>query len=248
MKWLYYLGFFFLGCLVTYLLSWIYIRKVLRLKGKTFRKEDKRALFHWSLKPYPMLWFSRQQTDLIKEKTRTLDLELREERFRYKKLFETHQQISAELEETTSINRELNHLLKGTDSPDVRQFRQNNHSAGAKKQTRPYGSPKMTQLYFTIPEMDGSFSVEKGTANPDDRKHYRVVCEEKKDTGELHFISGPYDLKAIENIDYYMIPVCEVLNIAERSNANKVIQEKAGTVVKISGSWVTDKKIKVKLV
>ena len=102
--------------------------------------------------------------------------------------------------------------------------------------------------YFTIPENDGSFSIEKGDHTLTSKKFYKVESEKNSDFGHLFFLSGDFDVKAINNIDFYLIPVCEVENLAISNTATKIMQVKHGTVVKIADKWVIDTKVKVKLI
>lgn len=75
-----------------------------------------------------------------------------------------------------------------------------------------------------------------------------VVTKKDSDRGELHYLSGDLDLKAINNVDYYLLPVCEISNIAGRNSANRVVQDEKGMVALVSGKWICNKKIRVKLV
>ena len=102
--------------------------------------------------------------------------------------------------------------------------------------------------YFTIPENDGSFSIEKGDHTLTSKKFYKVESEKNSDYGHLFFLSGDFDVKAINNIDFYLIPVCEVENLAISNTATKIMQVRHGTVVKIADKWVIDTKVKVKLI
>lgn len=108
----------------------------------------------------------------------------------------------------------------------------------------------LASIYFTIPETDGSFSVEKGENFSSNKKFYRIDYPENSDQGQLFFLPGDFDIKAINNIDYYLMPVCEVENLAITSTATRILQMKSGSVVKIADKWIIDKdkKVKIKLI
>jgi hypothetical protein len=110
------------------------------------------------------------------------------------------------------------------------------------------GAEPMTLLYFGIPDHQGNFPAGQGASVYDNRKIYMIVTRPGTDRGELHYISGELDMKAINNIDYYLVPVCEISDISVRNNATRVIQEAKGAVLLASGKWICTSRVKVKLV
>jgi hypothetical protein len=246
MIWLYCLISFIIGCLATYLLSLLYIHKVLKREKRAYRKEMVQSINFWYLKPFPLLEVLKKHKDLYGEKLDKMEISFRELSRKLEKsdhALKNHQVKTDTLEKENLRLRNLAKNSGGLQKPDLADHHQSNSKKHLKVNLRASGS----SLFFSIPETDGSFYTEKGESIPDDRKFYRIVSVADHETGELHFISGQYDQKAIENIDYYLIPVCEVENISLRNNASKIFQKEAGRVVKISGKWVTEKKIKVKL-
>lgn len=107
-----------------------------------------------------------------------------------------------------------------------------------------------TITYFSIPESDGRFIIEKGEQTNDGSKYYKIVYRTDSDEGELLYICGPQDKRAINRLDTYLMPVCDIENIANAESTIKIEVLKNGKVFKITDSWVidTDHKVKIKLV
>lgn len=148
-----------------------------------------------------------------------------------------NQELERQVKELEKLNNESSISLLGND-----QSNQNGIEDNLSIDKGPIST------YFTIPENDGSFSIEKGDHASTSKKFYKVESDKNSDFGHLFYLSGDFDVKAINNIDFYLIPVCEVENLAISNTATKIMQLKHGTVVKISDKWVIDKKVKVKLI
>jgi hypothetical protein len=246
MIWLYCLISFSIGCLATWLLSLLYIHKVLKKEKRAYGKEMIQSVRFWYLKPFPILEVLKKHKDLYGEKLDKTENSLREVSRKLEKSDQSLKNHQTRVETLEKENLRLRNLAKNSGGNQKSDLPDHNRSEG-KKHLKVNPRSSNSPLFFTIPEADGTFNAEKGESVADDRKFYRIISAADKETGELHFISGQFDRKAIENIDYYLIPVCEVENISLRNNASKIVQKEAGRVVKISGKWVTDKKIKVKL-
>jgi len=104
--------------------------------------------------------------------------------------------------------------------------------------------------YFSIPENDGRFIIDKGEQTNDGSKYYRIECRTNSDEGDLIYISGTQDKRAINRLDSYLKPVCDIDNIINAESASKIEVLKNGKVIKISDSWLidTNHKVKIKLV
>lgn len=104
--------------------------------------------------------------------------------------------------------------------------------------------------YFSIPENDGRFIIEKGEQTNDGSKYYKIVSKTSSDEGDLFYISGTQDKRAINRLDSYLKPVCDIENIINAESASKIEVLKNGKVIKIADSWVidTNHKVKIKLV
>ena len=103
------------------------------------------------------------------------------------------------------------------------------------------------EIYFTIPEKDGTFKTTNGKNIGGDDSFYKIVIGNDKQKGKISFISGALDLRALDNIDYYLNPVCEIENIVDRMQAKKIKMINPG-IVQLSGdTWKIDVNNKVKI-
>jgi hypothetical protein len=107
-----------------------------------------------------------------------------------------------------------------------------------------------TEIYFTIPEGDGSFKTVNARNGQDVDCFYKIVPDKSGQRGKLYFIPGDYDLRALDNIDYYLNPVCEIQNISDRAYARKISMTDPGSVIKRGDIWKIEEnnKVKIKLV
>jgi len=106
------------------------------------------------------------------------------------------------------------------------------------------------EIFFTIPENDGSFKIINARNYKEVDCFYKISMDESGQRGKLHFISGEYDLRALDNIDYYLNPVCEIQNITNRTYARKIEMVDTGSVRKRGDYWKIEdnNKVKIKLV
>ena len=248
MNWIFWLIAFFLGFLSALALGWIYILALLKKEKKTYLKEMKETVRFWYLKPFPIVNILKIHKDQHREKIKALKSALRDANSKLKEYSQMIGRLQSRLDESERKNRIVKVIPGDRRNFQERPFSKTDNPSGDKKPLIPDPVRKVTTLYFSIPEADGSFHLEKGEPFQDDKKFYKIINSRNSNQGDLYYISGLYDQKAIENIDYYLIPVCEVENISERDSAAKVFQKEAGTVVKISGKWITNKKIKIKLI
>jgi hypothetical protein len=247
MIWLNYLVSFLAGGLVTWLLARFYVLRILKREKNAYKKEMKHSVRFWFLKPFPMIEVLKKHKDIYRIKEDKLDISLRETS---RKLEKTVQQLKAQQNRAEALEKEnlkLRNLVKSFGNNPKSSTQEITRDEN-KKQPGGNHRNRSVSLYFSIPEADGFFYAEKGEPVLDDRKFYRIIFSGESEKGEIHFVSGQYDRKAIENIDYYLFPVCEVENVAQRNNASMVIQKEAGSVIKVSGKWIIDKKITVKLI
>lgn len=102
-------------------------------------------------------------------------------------------------------------------------------------------------IYFTIPEADGSFKTLNGKNAKEVDCFYKIEKEDNNQKGKLYFISGAFDLRALDNIDYYLNPVCEIENISDRTHAKRISQVNYGNVILNGDKWTIDSNNKVKI-
>ena len=110
--------------------------------------------------------------------------------------------------------------------------------------------PVKTEIFFTIPESDGTFKSVNAKSVQEIDCYYKIEPDKSGQYGRLYFISGNYDMRALDNIDYYLNPVCEIQNIINRTNARKIVMTATGVVVRRGDYWKVEEsnKVKIKLV
>lgn len=121
----------------------------------------------------------------------------------------------------------------------------------ASQPVRPEAVPSVkTEIFFTIPESDGTFKSVNAKSVQEIDCYYKIEPDKGGQYGRLYFISGNYDMRALDNIDYYLNPVCEIQNIINRTNARKILMTATGVVVRRGDYWKVEEsnKVKIKLV
>lgn len=108
----------------------------------------------------------------------------------------------------------------------------------------------LTVYYFTIPEADGTFKTLNGKVSWEKDCFYKIEVDKDSQKGKLFFISGDFDLKALQNIDFYLNPVCEIENIPDRTKAKRINMLKSGSVILNGDQWKieSDKKLLIRLI
>jgi hypothetical protein len=104
-----------------------------------------------------------------------------------------------------------------------------------------------SEMYFEIPEEDGTFKIHDGKRKQNTYSFYKIIAGKDPLQGEIHFIPGSLDLRALGNIDNYLNPVCEIDNISDRMHAKKIKMLNPGTVFLNGESWKIDVNNKVKI-
>lgn len=102
-------------------------------------------------------------------------------------------------------------------------------------------------IYFTIPESDGVFKITNGKNTKEKDCFYKIEVEKNNQKGKLFFISSDFDSRALDDIDSYLNPVCEIENIAYRTQAKKILVVKEGYVAMNGENWKIDSNNKLKI-
>lgn len=106
------------------------------------------------------------------------------------------------------------------------------------------------KLFFSMPENDGSFIIDNGEPSNDGRKYFRIEFFEDSENGDLFFIPSERDKRAINRLESYLKPVCEIENIANAENATRIEFISPGKVNSRNNRWLieSDNKVKIKLI
>lgn len=108
----------------------------------------------------------------------------------------------------------------------------------------------VSEIYFEIPEVNGTFKTQDGKNNQTTYSFYKIVKDKDSLKGKIYFLSGSLDLRALGNIDNYLNPVCEIENIGDRIQAKNIKMINPGTVQLNGDTWKIDanNKVKIKLI
>ncbi|MCD4675420.1 MAG: hypothetical protein K8S18_05415 [Desulfobacula sp.] len=145
---------------------------------------------------------------------------------------------NSELKQKTTQSQ--NDTLK----PEIKPETENTHEWEIKQ------PEKVTlKLFFSMPESDDRFIVNNGESSNDGRKYYRIEYIEGSEMGELFYITGDRDKRAINRLESYLKPACDIENIINADSATNIEFIKPGKVILINDSWVidSDNKAKIKL-
>lgn len=105
----------------------------------------------------------------------------------------------------------------------------------------------LRKSFYSMPESDGSFLIENGEPSNDGRKYYRIEYLESSNEGKLFYISGDRDKRAINRLESYLKPVCEIENIINAETATRIDFLLPGKVFRTNNNWVIDHHNKVKI-
>lgn len=106
---------------------------------------------------------------------------------------------------------------------------------------------KIVRLFFSMPETNGSFLVSNGEYANDGKKYFRIEFEESGTKGELFYLSGDRDERAINRLDSYLKPVCDIENITSSSSATKIELIHSGKVNRLNDYWIIDPDNRLKI-
>ena len=151
--------------------------------------------------------------------------------------------------ENENLKKQVSELKKAIDSlnVDLKNIHEEINFKSHREPEKSESSSLKKNLYYSIPEKDGSFKMEEAREHKELDSFYKLEFTSNTE-GHIFFISGDYDLRAIENIDYYINPVCEVQNIGNRVSARKVQMVNPGNFIKNGNFLLIIDKIKIKLV
>jgi len=103
------------------------------------------------------------------------------------------------------------------------------------------------KLFFSMPEDDGCFIVKNGVPSNDGSMYYRIEYNDNNDQGKLFYLPGDRDRRAINRLESYLKPVCDIENIINASSASRIDFLSPGKVVLINDNWMIDNTNKVKI-
>lgn len=237
-KMLFVLLFFSMSFLMGYFCHFLILkRKILKIlglkkKNSTDNLKEEKAIVNF-FKYLSLTQVLKTQKEDFEKIQKEKDLEIRRLREDFLKLKNESKILLEENIELGKKNEDLN---------DKIQVYQNENSGSINEKLNI-----LKTLFFNIPGINGTFKIENGKEHKGEDSFYKIEVINNSN-GNIYYLSGSYDLRAIENIDYYLNPVCEVQNISYRAIARKVETVKHGTVILKGDSWQINEKVKIKLV
>lgn len=149
-----------------------------------------------------------------------------------------------EIQQLEKENKDLKHELERL---SVKQDTPSNASFGNTEGNTSFKPRIRKSLYFSMPSENGTFHVDHKFLENDGSRYYRIDFEESSSKGDIYFLNGERDLRAINRKSKVLLPVCSILD--EVSNPSNISFIEKGTVVLENDKWVIDpeNKIKIKL-
>jgi hypothetical protein len=100
--------------------------------------------------------------------------------------------------------------------------------------------------FFSIPSKNGTFPEEKASQEENENTWYKIEYQKKSAQGKLYYIAGKSDKRALNQIDLFLKPACDLENPG-LANPQKIQVLKPGKVELKDGNWVVGEKIKLRL-
>ncbi|HPD58852.1 MAG TPA: hypothetical protein P5085_02565 [Paludibacteraceae bacterium] len=217
---------FFIGMFITYLIIKLKIYHLLDKDKKTYKNSVSKGLFSF----LSMISLLKKRKDDYKDKVTQLE----------NRVAKLEKQLTLENDVISETNKDI--II----DKQIPQKNDDEQSRVIEWEISKEDNNILTS-YFSIPETDGRFVIEKGEQTNDGSKYYRIEYRNNSNEGNLFFISGNQDKRAINRLDSYLKPVCDIDNIINAENASKIEVLKNGKVIKKNGSWVIDPNHKVKI-
>src|SRR5690554_1411077 len=227
---LYFSGGFLLGAFVIYSLSKSGIKRILDEEYPHYKELYKEKGTKFSFMYIGIVHILKDHKDKYKKK-RDLGAEHERERAVLKAKIEQLESEKKELvEETIELGEKLpeNQIQVSAEQPKVENLK---------------------RLFFSIPNENGCFQIYNGSDTDDGQRHYLIEYRPDEKQGEISFVSGPRDQKAIHRFESFLQPVCDIENLSTIEHASRIVQITKGAVLLNDDTWVIDnsKKIKIKL-
>jgi CRISPR/Cas system CSM-associated protein Csm4 (group 5 of RAMP superfamily) len=100
--------------------------------------------------------------------------------------------------------------------------------------------------FFSIPSKNGMFPEEKASQEENENTWYKIEYQKNSSQGKLYYLAGKSDKRALNQIDLFLKPVCDLENPG-LTNPQKIQVLKPGKVELKDGRWVVGEKIKLRL-
>lgn len=227
---LYFSGGFLLGAFVIYSLSKSGIKQILNEEYPHYKELYKKKGTKFSFMYIGIVHVLKEHKDKYKKKRDPGAEHERELAVLKAKIKQLESEKKELVEETIELGEKLpeNQIQVSAEQPKAENLK---------------------RLFFSIPNENGCFQIYNGSDTDDGQRHYLIEYRTDEKQGEISFVSGPRDPKAIHRFESFLQPVCDIENISTMEHASRIVQIKKGSVLLKDDTWVIDnaKKIKIKL-
>jgi hypothetical protein len=144
--------------------------------------------------------------------------------------------------ELVSIRQNLEEAKK-----EINGLRQESNRSDKTNRVVEFDVKNNTEIrYFSIPSKNGTFPEEKASQEENENTWYKLEYQKKSVQGKLYYIAGKSDKRALNQIDLFLKPACDLENPG-LTNPQKIQVLKPGKVELKDGNWVVGEKIKLRL-
>lgn len=240
-----------LGGLFVFQYSKNRVYKILEVEKGVYKDELRKVSLNDRFSYFDIVYFLKLRKDEYKEKEeesyqKIRNLEGQLEIAEPIQAKEYERTIGDLKNENQVLEDEKKQLERYIDELRESQKRYNRQEADD-KESQDISSSETLEQYFTMPQEDGSFKMEHGETDNDGNKHYKIVYESTAQEGKLYYVSNDRDIKAINRLQTYLKPVCEITNFGFVNHANGIEHLRAGKVFLKDDTWFVDPDNKVKI-
>lgn len=232
--WIIYLSIFILGIVLGGLLIFFVSRNniysILNYEKDKYLRDVKLSDEEFIFKYVGLLYILKKSKDDYKS-----EFEKLKNSFITNPINDEIEKLKKENAELKQVAHQSNNTIKDPETENTNEW----NIKHSEKATR--------KLFFSMPENDGRFIIDNGESSNDGRKFFRIEYFEGFELGELFYISGDRDKRAINRLESNLKPACDIENIGNADSANNIEFIKSGKVVLINDSWVVDSDNKVKI-
>lgn len=231
---------FIIGCWLIYIISKLNIYSILHNEKETYLKELKENKIKYIFSYIGLIFILKIHKDQYKKEKENQFQKTSDSSVLLNKISNLEKEKQELLAENIDLGKKIEDYNTGKQSID--NITKGNNTSNVQPK-------KLHKLYFSMPESDGSFQMSNGESSNDGKKFFMIEYEPESSKGELFFLTSDRDQRAINRLESFLKPVCEIQNISSATNATKIELIQPGKVYLSNNQWiiVPEKKIKLKL-
>jgi hypothetical protein len=236
---IFFLGFI-IGCWLIYIISKLNIYSILHNEKETYLKELNENKIKYIFSYIGLIFILKNHKDQYKKEKENQFQKTADSSVLLNKIYNLEKEKEELLAKNIDLGKKIEDYNTGKQSID--NITKGNNTSNVQPK-------KLHKLYFSMPESDGSFQMSNGESSNDGKKFFMIEYEPESSKGELFFLTSDRDQRAINRLESFLKPVCEIQNISSATNATKIELIQSGKVYLSNNQWiiVPEKKIKLKL-